>query len=121
MILSLGKRFSKSIAQVERFSFSSLTAAVNKLKSVAEAELEHELNNPEDYSQEERFFKENGWDVQYNDTVIELKKRQGFHQIHIVFNARAPLPIEEEEPGSNDQEQEQDASEVTVCLKKDGF
>lgn len=121
MILSLGKRFSKSIAQVERFSFSSLTAAVNKLKSVAEAELEHELNNPEDYSKEERFFKDNGWDVQYNDTVIELKKRQGFHQIHVVFNTRAPLPIEEEEPGSNDQEQEQDASEVTVCLKKDGF
>ena len=43
--------------------------------------------------------------------------------LSVLFNARAPLPLEEDENGQANEQDDQmneDASEVTVCIKTEG-
>lgn len=89
MIKSLTSSLSKTIRfpQPTLFAFSSVRDA---LKKKLDEEIKYEGDNKPSTNEYINFFNNNGWDVNYTGTQVELVRKTGDYNLRVLFNARSP-------------------------------
>lgn len=75
------------INQSSIFAFSSVKDA---LKKKLDEEIKYEGENKPSINEYINFFNNNGWDVNYTGTQVELTRKNGDYNLKVLFNARSP-------------------------------
>ena len=73
--------------QAPILAFSSVKDA---LKKKLDEEVKYESENKPSISEYMNFFNNNGWDVNYSGTQVELTRKNGDYNLRDLFNARSP-------------------------------
>jgi hypothetical protein len=62
----------------------------NDLKKKLDEEIKYESENKPSTNEYINFFNNNGWDISYNGTQVELSRKNTDYNIKLLFNARNP-------------------------------
>lgn len=85
--VSSGLNKALKLNQSSVFAFSSVRDA---LKKKLEEEIKYEGENKPSINEYINFFNNNGWDVNYTGTQVELTRKNGDYNLRVLFNARSP-------------------------------
>ncbi len=124
MIKAVASTLSKTIKlhQGSLFAFSGVKDALRKK---LDEEIKYEGDNKPSINEYVNYFNNNGWDINYTGTQVELSRKNGEYNLKVLFNARSPSTEDAQEDGNQQQQEEQqdfndDYSEVSVYINKNG-
>lgn len=75
------------ITQPSILAFSSVKDA---LKKKLDEEIKYQGDNKPSVNEYVNFFNNNGWDVNYTGTQVELTRKNADYNLRVLFNARNP-------------------------------
>ncbi len=110
-----------------KFSFGKVQKA-GKFHSIIDEEIKTETENLNDLEAYEKEFKNGGWTITKENTLIELSRTTGAYQVRLLSNVKTPTQFDDEENNNNNQEQQNndendyqgEMNEVTICVTKLG-
>ena len=108
------------------YGFARELDKISKFRSLVDKEIKAEKENIMDVSQYESQFKEEGWSLNLQGTLVELSRTQGNYDVRLLTTVRAPTQFPEDEgqqegqEGEEEGDENQDMREVTVCATKKG-
>lgn len=79
-----------------KFSFGKLEKT-SKIQSIIEEELKSETENLNDLTTYEKEFKNGGWTVARENTLVELTKSVGAYTVRLLSNIKTPSQFGDEE------------------------
>lgn len=59
------------------------------------------------------FFENEGYTVKYDGIQVELSKKNGSHNLRILFNAKTPASFDENEEQTEEEQQQQENADFT--------
>jgi hypothetical protein len=81
---------------VPKFNFSKLEK-VNKIRTIIDEELKAETENLNDLASYEKEFKNGGWTISKESTLVELSKTVGAYTVRLLSNIKTPTQFDEDE------------------------
>jgi hypothetical protein len=111
-----------------KFSFGKVQKA-GKFHSVIDEEIKTESENLNDLEAYEKEFKNGGWTVSKESTLIELSRTSGAYQVRLLSNVKTPTQFDDENNNNNNEDGQQnndeneyqgEMNEITICVTKTG-
>ena len=114
------------ILATPKFNFGKLQKA-GKFHAIIDEEIKTETENLNDLEAYEKEFKNAGWSVSKENTLVELSKTNGAYLVRLISNIKTPTQFDQDENQNNQNQQENDENdyqgdmnEITICVTKEG-
>jgi hypothetical protein len=96
----------------------------SSVANIIETEIKAEQDNMTDLAEKEDLFKQQGWAILKENTLVELSKNTGKYDIRLLSNIKSPTQFDQDEAKEQQGEEESpyngDMNEVTICVTKTG-
>lgn len=109
-----------------KYSFGKLEKST-KIRSIIEQEIKAETENLNDLSSYEKEFKNKGWTISKDSTLVELSKEVGAYKVRLLSNIKTPTQFDDEENNEGQEKKnegeedfEGEMNEVTICVTRTG-
>jgi hypothetical protein len=79
-----------------RFSFGKIEKAT-KIRTIIDKEIIAETENIKDLTSYEKEFKNGGWSIARENTLVELSKMVGAYEVRLLSNIKTPTKFDEQE------------------------
>lgn len=114
------------IMTTPKFNFGKVQKA-GKFHNIIDEEIKTESENLNDLEAYEKEFKNGGWTVTKDNTLVEISKTAGAYQVRLLSNIKTPTQFDEEENQNNEGQQNNEENdyqgemnEITICVTKAG-